>query len=249
MTTTVAWLCGTGFSDRVDGVSLEFARHLDPARFEFQAIPYPADFGTHTSYIESVHVGRRALAAAVRATPHRAIIGGYSQGAYIAGSLASDIGLGRYPDLDVLACALIADPARPRGAGMPGEAAAPGYGISGPRDPIVDLPTWYAAVYDDPITALPAGSPLRGLADLTEWFSLASPEAALAWGFDLVRRAKARRWQQWWSATNLIACTEAIDQARRYLPRPVGGGRHDAAYIELGLAARLAQCVNREVRP
>ncbi|MFJ1461796.1 hypothetical protein [Nocardia sp. N2S4-5] len=243
---TVAWLCGTGFGQTPDGVSLEFARHLDPERFQFQAVPYPADYGTHTSYIESVHVGRRALAAAVRATPHRAVIGGYSQGAYIAGSLASDIGLGRYPDLDVLACALIADPARPRGAGMPGEAAAPDYGISG-EGLITGMPTYWAAVPDDPITSLPAGSPLRGLADLTEWFCLASPEAALAWGTDLVRRAKARRWQQWWSATNLIACTEAIDQAWRYLPRPVGGGRHDAAYIELGLCARLAATVNREV--
>ncbi|WP_280317255.1 PE-PPE domain-containing protein [Nocardia wallacei] len=243
---TVAWLGGTGWGQVPDGVSLEFARHLDTSRFEFVPVPYPADYGTHTSYIESVHVGRRALAAAVRATPHRAVIGGYSQGAYIAGSLASDIGLGRYPDLDVLACALIADPARPRGAGMPGEAAAPDYGISGPGL-ITNLPSYWAAVPDDPITSLPEGSLLRPLADVTEYMTISSPEGARAWAEDLIDRAKRARWQpaHW---LDWRAWTRAADEAWRYLPRPWGGGRHDAAYIELGLAARLAQCVNREVR-
>ncbi|WP_280371076.1 PE-PPE domain-containing protein [Nocardia wallacei] len=245
---TVAWLSGTGWGQTPDGVSREFARHLDPDRFEFLPVAYPADFGTRTSYTDSVLAGRKALADAVRATPHRAVIGGYSQGAYIAGSLARDIADGRFGDLDVLACALIADPARPRLAGLPGETPAPDYGISGERHIGDSVPTYWAAVPDDPITSLPEGSLLRALADITEYMTISTPEGARAWADDLIDRALRARWQpaHWF---DWRAWTRAADEARRYLPRPVGGGRHDAAYIELGLCARLAQTVNREVRP
>ncbi|MCC3311488.1 PE-PPE domain-containing protein [Nocardia africana] len=244
---TVVWLCGTGFGDRIDGVSQVFADCLDPARFEFEAIMYPADYGTRLSYAESVARGRVALTNAIRVTPNRVVCGGYSQGARIAGDIVAEIARGEWPGLEVDACALIADSRRPWLAGMPGEAAAPGYGVEGERA-IPAIPTFWAAAPGDPITALPEGNPLRSVADLTEWFSIASPADALRWGQDLVDRAKAGRWQRWWSFADWRDWGGAAEYARNYLPPPFGAGRHTAAYIELGLAARLAATINRAVR-
>ena len=244
---TVAWLCGTGFGDRGDGISQVFADCLDPTRFEFEAVPHPADYGTRLSYGESVGRGRAALAAAIRATPNRVVVGGYSQGARIAGDLADELGRGQWPGLEVDACALIADSRRPALAGMPGETPAPGYGVEGPRVPAA-IPPYWAAAPGDPISALPEGNPLRGVADLTQWFCIASPDDALGWGKDLVDRAKAGRWQRWWSLQHWRDWGGALEHADNYLSPPFGPGRHTLAYIELGLAARLAATINREVR-
>ncbi|MBF5002376.1 PE-PPE domain-containing protein [Nocardia sp. BSTN01] len=244
---TVVWLCGTGFADTVDGISQVFADCLDPTRFEFQPVPYPADYGTRLSYAESVARGRFALASAIRNAPGRVVAGGYSQGAGIAGDVVAEIGRGERPGLEVDACALIADPRRPRLTGMPDTAPAPGYGVSDER-PVEGIPTYWAAAPGDPISALPAGNPLRTVADVSEYFTIASPADAVKWGEDLVAGAKACRWQRWWSLENWRDWGGAIEYAWNYLQPPVGGGRHTAAYIELGIAARLAATINRTVR-
>lgn len=241
---SVLWLPGTGFSTGPDAVSSAFGAALDPYRFQFESLRYPAAYGTAGApYAESVEIGKQVLIDAIRATPCRAVIGGYSQGAGIAGSLAAEIGRGEHPDLEVVACALIADPGRPAGAGMPGWPAASGYGISGER-PIEGVPTWWAANEGDAITSLGAGSPLRSIADLSEWYSLRSPGDAFEWGQHLVDRAKRGQWQRWWSIENWRSWGGALGYAYNYLP---AGGRHGRAYVVEGLCARLADVVNREV--
>lgn len=239
MTIDVFWLPGTGFSTGPDGISAAFGAALDGSRFNFIPLRYPADFGVRMSYEASVLTGRQVLVNAIRATPNRVICGGYSQGAAVAGCLAAAIGRGEYSDLDVLACALIADPARPPGAGCPGLPTASGYGISGAR--YVDgLPTYWAAAQGDPITALPAGNPLRSVADLTVWMTLASPGDAQKWGADLLDRAIHGRWQRWWSLENRRTWAGAIAYARGYLI----DGRHTFAYLDEGLAVGLAHAIN-----
>lgn len=238
-------LGGTGFPDGGDGVTDEFAAHLDPIRFAPRFVWYPAQYGGlgfDEPYYDSRAAGRAALLDAIRATPNRVVIAGYSQGAAIVGDVAAEIGRGEHPDLEVLAAAMIADPGRPRGAGIPGRAAASGYGISGER-PIVGMPAYWAANEGDPITALPVGNPLRSLADITEYFSLRSIADAQRWAQNMIARARLGQWQNWWSPANWRDWGGAIAYARGYL----FDGRHTDDYLRLGLAAELAQTINREV--
>jgi len=84
---------------------------------------------------------------------------------------------------------------------------------------------------------------LRSIADLTEWFSLSSPEEAAAWGNDLVARARAGRWQRWWSVKNWRTWGGAAVDAVGYLT-----GRHTTDYVALQYCRKLATAVNRGVR-
>ncbi len=246
MTITVFWLPGTGFSSGVDGISQAFGTALDRQRFEFVPLRYPASYGgLDVAYGQSVEIGKRVLLDAVRATPNRAVIGGYSQGAGIAGDVAAEIGRGEHPDVEVLACALMADPGRPYGEGCVGLPTASGSGISGPRLIPGDIyqRTYWAAAEGDGITALPSGNPLRSIADLSEWYSLRSPGDAHVWAERLRDRAFARRWQRWWSIENWRSWSGALAYTTGYLT-----GRHTTAYLTEGLASGLADVVNREVQ-
>lgn len=243
MTINAFILAGTGFPDGGDGICETFLAHLDE-RFFPQIVRYPATFGgTRGAWARSRAAGRKALIDAIRSTNNLALIGGYSQGAGIAGDLAAEIGRGALPDLEVVGCALIADPNRPPGGRLPGELPASGYGIAGSRR-IDNVPTWWAAAEGDPITALPVGSPLRSIADIAEFYSLASPADAAAWGQALIERARAGRWQRWWSIENWQSWGGAARYAYNYTPL---GGRHTRAYVDEGLCVRLAEAVNREV--
>ena len=244
MTITCLWLPGTGFSTGPDIISQTFGAALDE-RFEFKPLQYPAAYGTaEMPFAESVAIGKQILIDAIRATPNVAVIGGYSQGAGIAGTLAAEIGRGELPDLEVVGCALIADPGRLAGGGMPGSPVVDGYGIAGER-PIAGVPTWWAAAEGDPITALPAGDLLRTVADVADYYSLAGPVEAFQWGEALVERAKAGRWQRWWSIENWRSWGGALQYAYNYLP---AGGRHGRAYVVEGLCVKLAAAVNEAVR-
>lgn len=249
MTINVYMLGGTGFPEGGDGITETFLAHLDE-RFLGQVVRYPAaGFGTGgMSWAQSRAAGKAALQVAARASKHPVVIGGYSQGSGPAGDLAADIAAGKHPDLTgkVVGCALIADPKRPVGAGLPGERPASGYGIVGQRS-IPKLPTWWAAVEGDPITSLRAGSPLRTIADTAGYFSLASPQDALAWGLDLYKRALNRDYQPWWSIQHWRDWGGATRDAWAYLPPPIGGGLHTNAYVHQGLLVRLAEAVNRGV--
>jgi pimeloyl-ACP methyl ester carboxylesterase len=233
-------LPGTGFP-RGDGISLAFADALDPSKFRPRIVEYAAAYGGLTMpYAQSRQAGRRALLEAMNGP---FILAGYSQGAGIAGDLAVEIARhmpGAIAD-SVRGCALIADPRRPAGAGMPAWPIASGYGIAGGRD-VIGVPTWWAAAEGDPITALPPGNPLRSVADLTEWWSIASPADVLLWGADLVQKSQAGRFQRWWSLSNRQHWSGALAYARGYLI----DGRHTTDYLRLGHVQALAHTVNRE---
>lgn len=217
-----------------------FARSLDPARFAPRMVPYPAEYGGRMSYAESRAAGKAALLAAIAAAPGRVVIAGYSQGAAIAGDVAAEIGRGLWPGLEVDACALIADPLRPAGQCIGPDPG--GYGIAGQRW-IADIPAYWAAAQGDPITALPAGNPLRLIADISEYFCLTTPEAVTRWGSGLIDAAVHRGIQRWWLPRNWSAWSGALAYARGYLT----DGRHTTDYVRLGHAARLADTINREV--
>ncbi|MEU9515885.1 PE-PPE domain-containing protein [Micromonospora sp. NPDC048169] len=245
---TALILPGTGFPEGGDGICERFLANLDE-RFFPQIVRYPAaGFGTGgISWAQSRTAGKQALLDATRATPYPAVWCGFSQGAGIAGDAAAEYGAGKYRDLEVVGCALIADPGRPAGGTMPSVPAASGYGIVKSR-PITGITAWWAAVEGDPITSLPAGSPLRTIADTADYFSLSSPQDALRWGLDLYTRALNRNYQRWWSIEHWRTWGGAAQAARNYLPRPAGAGLHALAYVEQGLLVRLADAVNRGVR-
>ncbi|WP_167837665.1 alpha/beta fold hydrolase [Nocardia altamirensis] len=233
-------IVGGTWNPNGDPVTAAFAEALDPKHFRVQMVPYPADYGRRVAFADSVAVGRKALIEAVEATPNRVVLAGYSQGAAIAGDLAADIGQGLYPHLEVVACALIADPLRPQGRCIGDDPG--GYGVVGQRR-IENIPTYWAAAQGDPITALPAGNPLRLIADITAYFSLTSPEAMLRWGRSIIEVATSRQLQRWWSPANWRTWGGAVAYARGYL----FDGRHTDDYVRHGHARRLAEAVNRAV--
>lgn len=236
-------LPGTGHGRNADGISRAFADALDPARFEPRIVQYAAAYGgLDMPYAQSRLTGRRALLEAMSGRPF--MLAGYSQGAGIAGDLAVEIARympGAIAD-NLVACALIADPYRDLGAGMPDWPSATGYGIAGQR-PTSGVPTWWAAAEGDPITALPAGNPLRSVADLSEWWSLAGPAEVARWGEDLVDKCRAGVYQRWWSPANWQTWGGAMAFARGYL----WDGRHTDDYLRRGHVQALADTVNREV--
>ncbi|MRH86195.1 PE-PPE domain-containing protein [Nocardia sp. SYP-A9097] len=223
-----------------ESVTDTFSRTLDLSRFAPRMVPYPADYGGKVPYAESSAAGKSALLQAIGKSSNRVVIAGYSQGAAIAGDLAAEIGSGLWPNLEVLACALIADPLRPAGRSVGPDPG--GYGIAGQRT-VTEIPTFWAAAPGDPITALPAGNALRLVADLSQYFCMSSPEAALRWGRSLVDAVLYRRIQRWWVPRNWSAWSGALAYARGYLT----DGRHTDDYVRFGHAACLAETINREV--
>ncbi|MFI7528034.1 alpha/beta fold hydrolase [Nocardia salmonicida] len=224
-----------------DGVTGAFTDALNKAMFTARMVPYPADYGSHVSYAESVAEGKRALLAAIDRSPNPVVLAGYSQGAAVAGDLAAEIGRGEYPGREVIACALIADPRRPAGRYL-GDTDPGGYGVVGER-PIDGIPAYWAAAPGDPITALPAGNPLRTIADLSAFFSFASANSAIRWAQRMLDTATRKQLQRWWSPSNWSHWTGAIAYARGYL----FDGRHTSDYVRYGHARALAQALNRDV--
>lgn len=233
-------LPGTGFP-RGDGISRAFADALDPSRFAPRIVEYAAAYGgLDMPYALSRATGRRALLESFTGRP--TVLAGYSQGAGIAGDLAVEI-INHMPGAiadHLVGCALIADPLRPEG-GAGERPAAPGYGIAGQRR--IPGRAWWAAAPGDPITALPAGNPLRSIADLSEWWSLAGPDEVERWGDDLVEKCRTRAFQRWWSLKNWRTWGGAAAFARGYL----FDGRHTTDYIAHGHVQALADAINREV--
>lgn len=224
-----------------DGVTTAFTDALNKSIFTTRMVAYPADYGTHVSYTDSVAAGKRALLAAVDRSPNPVVLAGYSQGAAVAGDLAAEIGRGEHPGREVIACALIADPRRPAGKYL-GDNDPGGYGVVGER-PITNIPVYWAAAPGDPITALPAGNPLRTIADLSAFFSFADANAALRWAQRMFDTALRNQLQRWWSPANWREWAGAVAYARGYLV----DGRHTDDYVRGGHARALAQALNRDI--
>lgn len=243
----VLMMAGTGHGTTGEDISDTFGKMLRPNHFQFTYIPYPATYGGgEAAYAESTRKGYAALlgAAQRRAAEGREVVfGGYSQGAEPAGRLAADAAAGTVPLPNIVGCALIADPYRPAGAGGTELPPAQFSGILPPRSIPSRLPSWYAAAPGDPITALPPGNPLRSVADLTEWFSLRTPEDAIRWGADCLRKIAEGRLQPWWRPEHWRDWGGALAYANGYL----FDGRHTAAYIREGHVEALAEAVSREL--
>lgn len=235
-------LSGTGFPDpaRPDPIIADFHAKLDKSRFEPRVVGYPATFGgAEPSYEVSRAAGARALYAAldVLAPGTPVIVSGYSQGAVIAGDVAAEIVIEDLFRYNLAAVALIADAYRPAGEGLAlsGIPLAQGYGIAGQRR-IPLVPTWWVSAWGDPISALPAGNPLRSVADLVGWYSLRSPAEITHWGAKMLDAVVAGRLQDWWAPWKWAGWNGALAFARGYL----FDGRHNADYIRLGYTTLLA---------
>lgn len=220
------WSTPTAHSE----VSEALRKRLAGTDVRFIYVPYPAAFGPATGAddlapAESISAGMVALRDAVRATPHPAMVGGYSQGAMVAVAYAREILPGERV-ADVRAVATAGDPHQLVHVGRAG--------IAGP----LSVPRQRISVYvpGDPIADLPLGSPLRSIADLTEWMSVRSPQAAGAWvahAFDALVRQRA---QAWWAPWRWADISRAIDDVRGYYP----GTAHTTDYITGGHVDRLA---------
>lgn len=244
-------LPGTGAPSGGDGITEDFHRHLDSSRYDCRIVPYAAAFGVggNIAFADSRKTGRTALLAAMDALPSgtEVILGGYSQGAVIAGDLAREIDAG---DLSVhvriVAAALIADGYRPHGYGLtpPGQPLAEGYGIAGERYLSgVPFPVFWVSAWGDPIASLPAGNPLRTVADLTQYYSIRTPETAVKWGASVLDAVTQGRLQDWWRPDKWQRWNSAIAFARGFL----FDGRHTVDYVRYGHTRALADAVNRHV--
>lgn len=225
-----------------DPVTKAFETRLNPDLFQCRSVDYPASYGgLDLPYADSVRLGQWALADAIDASPNPVLLAGYSQGAGIAGNLAAEVGQGKWPHLEVVGAALIADPHRPAHHQVGDDPG--GYGIAGERF-IESMPVWHAAASRDPITALPHGSMLRTLADFTGYWTMSSPQAMVRWGHSILDAATQQRFQRWWSPINWLETADVFRQGSAYLTE----GRHTDAYIREGHCARLADAVNEHFR-
>lgn len=230
----VLWLGGT-FNAKGEGISDDFLKRLDPKRFRYRYVSYPADFGRVVSYAESARLGEIALARAVWECPGAVVVGGYSQGATIAGNYAAKY---EAKPRKVIGCALIADPLR-HGAQPTVNPNPGGYGIGGQRR-IVGIPTFPVAAWGDPITSLPAGNYLRSVADFSEFMG----RDVNAWAVNVLSKIVRGQVQPWWRWNNRRDWAEAGRWLRGY----THDGRHTTAYVQEGLTKQLADAVNRDIR-
>jgi len=225
----VLWLPGT-FNRHGEGVSDHFAKHLDPNTFRFQYVDYPADYGVRMSYAQSARAGGRNLLDAALASPNPVIVGGYSQGAAAATTLARALSRpGK-----IIGCVVIADPFRHKDS--PTVNANPGgYGVGGGRG-VDAIPLLQVAAWGDPITSLPAGNFLRTAADFSEFMSF----DVVSWAWSIAEKVVEGKMQPWWKWSNR---RDWID-AGRWLGGFITDGRHTDAYIREGLTQLLAEAVN-----
>lgn len=227
----VLWLDGTGSPSGGTGVSETFRHALDPAKFTFTYVNYPAQYGDPMPYNESRRQGAVAQAAAVERSPNPAIIGGYSQGAAATIELAQQLDQGKYPHLEVLAVANIADPHE-----LPHGPRGHLSGIAGART--TQLRRFSAIAPGDVICDLPEGNPLRGLADMSEFMGIQSSHDRQQWAIDVMTKLAERRLQRWWEFW------QDWDGAGAYARGYLLDGRHDRDYVEDGHCEILARQLN-----
>lgn len=230
----VLWLAGT-FNPNGEGISGDFLKRLDTKRLRHRYVSYPADYGRVVSYGESTRLGELALDRAVRECPGAVVVGGYSQGATIAGNYAARMAEAK--PRKVIGCALIADPMRdgsqPCVGGNPD-----GYGIGGARR-IEGVKSFRVAAWGDPITSLPAGNYLRTVADFSEFMG----RDVNAWAVNVLSKIVKGQMQPWWRWSNRRDWAEAGRWLRGYTT----DGRHTDAYVREGLTEQLAAAVNRDI--
>ncbi len=234
--TVILMLPGTGYNaGQPDPISADFLARFDSSQYEARVISYPASFGgTEPSFEVSRTKGAEAVYDALDSLPEGTpvVLAGYSQGAVIMGDIARDINVHELAQYNVRACGLIADGYRPEGIGLvpPGDTQglAEGYGIAGQRlIPQSRFRTYWVSAWGDPIASLPAGNPLRTVADLVGWYSLRTPADIVTWGSKMLDAVVSGRLQDWWAPWKWAGWAGALAFARGYL----FDGRHTADYI------------------
>lgn len=168
-------------------------RKLDPARFRVREVPWAASYGPvplpfGPSFDEALRTGRELLLRMIADDPYPVLLKGYSGGGALAGHVAREIARGQHPHLEVVGCALLADPFMPDYASPVRDE----FGIAGSRAIPRAFPTYWACDPADTIGRCPRNSPLRTVADQTAAASLSDPEA---WIRDLEDRLRTGRWQ------------------------------------------------------
>lgn len=227
---------GTGAPEGGDGICRLFTDRLDRRKFNVRYIEYPASYG-NPAYGISVSKGVVAGLKAIRESPNVCAVGGFSQGATVAGNIAAAIGAGRYPELELSHCALIADPLRAKGSSTLNPGVG-GYGIGGSR-PVTGIDHFMqVAASGDPICALPE-NPLRWLADVSEY---AGPDLD-AWMRNLMWKAVNRGFQNWWQPQYW----RDWGNARGWLDNYLKHGKHTDSYVREGLCLLLADRMNATV--
>ncbi|WP_405164732.1 PE-PPE domain-containing protein [Nocardia sp. NBC_01499] len=224
---------------------------LDRARYLIGPdVDYPASVGPANplagldgcSEEQSIDDGVRALVVAIRATPNRVGLLGYSLGAEVVTRFLEAKARGEYADCDVAWAANVANPLRREGDSIDPDPV--GFGINGQHGPWPEcIPTWEVANPADGIASCPADSPLRTLADAVSAFSFAQLGG---WTQALVDRIRANRWQParlgWWLRP--VRTWQLWSQAADLMDGYVRGGEHTLAYQRAGYCDRLAAILN-----
>ncbi|MFJ4652710.1 PE-PPE domain-containing protein [Nocardia sp. NPDC088792] len=245
---TVLTCRGTGEQRNSPGNMLAAVTgRLDPAKYVIGPdVDYPASIGPANpqavlggcSEEQSISDGIHALVDAIRATPNRVGLLGYSLGAEVVTRFLEAKARGEYADCEIAWAANVANPLRREGDSI--DPRPVGYGINGPHGPWpAGIPTWEAANPNDGITSCPADSPLRTLADTVSAFGFAQLGG---WTLALADRLRAHRWQParlgWWLSP--VRTWELWAQAAGLMDGYLRGGQHTLVYQRDGYCDRLA---------
>lgn len=233
---------GTGAPLKGDGILGSYAEKLGDWA-DVQWVDYPASYG-NPSYDISVEQGIRMGLRAIREAGKPVIVGGFSQGADVAGTLHALLN-GSIPNKqnhDLTGCHVeasftIADPSRSTNARVLNGPVG-GWGIRGQRT--IGAGAYTVANPGDPICAYPNG-PLRSFADFSAYFG--DPERV-----DKIRNmVDEKRLQPWWKQPN------PADWVRNWLGslgwlNNYFSGFHDRQYLDKGLVRQLADHTNKIVQ-
>ena len=251
------------------GSMLSFVTNsLDPQYFNTAWwVGYPSAYGVPMSFEASVDAGLDALDAKVQAAltaGNKVVLLGYSQGAVIVRRYLAALAEGEYGDAEnytdlIVGAACVADPYRDQGNYI-GAVDPGGYGLAGTTTFWQDGYLLEAAAERDPITAAPADSMLRIIADLTRFMSI-DMRKVHEWFADMIKTIRDDGWQkanldwgQFWVTGQRVQ--NAIDLAGGYFPlrkyktmpwlpeiviNP-GGGRHTCYATERVPGSNLTYC-------
>ncbi|WP_433205058.1 hypothetical protein ACQP1G_17265 [Nocardia sp. CA-107356] len=224
-------ILGASWAPENHPVTNAFAEALDPVQFSPRMVLY--------SGIRAE--AERALASEIDRCDKSVVVAGYAQGAAFAGDFVARSGAGTYRGKKIIACALIADPLRPRGCSIGRDPG--GYGILGQRV-IHGTQAYWAAAPADLTTALPAHSSLRAIPEVCEYLGISTEGEMVRWGRNVIDASIREQLRGYplrvWRGRN------------PELTRGVGylfAKSHSDDYLKHGHVVSLADTLNSEVIP
>lgn len=251
-------ICVPGTFEETGGAQvtgmLSFVTGQLAARFVCQQAKYPAAYGLPVSEGVSVQAGVTNVVEMIRRAPNPVMLLGYSQGAQVVRMVLADVAAGLHPDLQVVAAGLIADPWREPGVANGPQvvrSALAGWGVAGPGSELPEnVPVFEIARPGDVICDADGDSPLRAVADWTQWMSVTDP---VAWWSAVQAELKRRKWQQvrvnW---RNPVATWLQFSRASRDVAGYLSGAHTCYAYEQMPGAgvtycSYLASVINNSV--